>query len=357
MKLLVRRGDKIVYSLIIFFFSILTIGCGGSVGFKARESLPDDKMRIPPPAAREINVIADAFEMQILDQIEQSLDLSRQLRNISGNRKEAYNVDNFDEVANSSWFVNRNFQKKMSVEEIFRGPDKVNGPDTSGVWTIIRAKSQGVTPGFHIRDSRGDKYVIKFDPPGYMEMIIGSELVSTKLLYAAGYHTPENYRIYFRPGILEIGENVKIVDEKGKKRIMTVNDLEDILKKVEILPDGRILALASKYIEGKLLGPFKYKSTRKDDPNDIIPHQHRRELRGLRVIAAWLNHFDTKAGNTMDSYVNEGNRSYVRHYLMDFGSTLGSGALAPVDTRTGFENFFDPHVVFLNFKSTLKFRA
>jgi len=239
----------------------------------------------------------------------------------------------------------------MSVEEIFRGPDKGNGPDTSGVWTIIRAKSQGVTPGFHIRDSKGDYYVIKFDPLGYLEMLTGSELVSTKLFFAAGYHTPENYRAYFRPEILVLGENVKILGKKGTKRIMTNSDLEDILMKVEILPDGRILALASKYIEGELLGPFKYKGTRKDDPNDLIPHQHRRELRGLRVIAAWLNHFDTKPGNTLDSYVTVGNRSYVRHYLIDFGSTLGAGALDPAETRVGSENFFDPHEIFLNFIS------
>ncbi|TFB10708.1 hypothetical protein E3V55_05475 [Candidatus Marinimicrobia bacterium MT.SAG.3] len=342
---------RIYCSLIILFFSIQAVGCGGSTRYKAHEPVPDDMMNISQPAERNINIIADAFDKQIIEQIEQSLDLSRQLRNIFGKRKEAYNTDDFDEVANSSWFVNRNFLKKMSLEEIFKGPDKGNGPDTSGVWTIFRAKSQGVTPGFHIRDSRGDKYVIKFDPPGYLEMIIGSELVSTKLFFAAGYHTPENYRVYFRPEILVLGENVNILDEKGTKRLMTDSDLEDILKKVEILPDGSILALASKYIEGKLLGPFKYKGTRKDDPNDLIPHQHRRELRGLRVIAAWLNHFDTKAGNSMDSYVTEGNRSYVRHYLMDFGSTLGSGAISPADMRTGFENYFDPHVIFLNFIS------
>ena len=342
---------KIVYSLIILCFSIQSVGCGGNVWYKPLEPIPGDKANIPQPAKREINVIADGFDKQILEQIEESIDLSRQLRNIFGKRKEAYNVDDFDEVANSSWFVNRNFRKKMSIKEIFEGPDKGNGPDTSGVWTIFRAKSQGVTPGFHIRDSRGDYYVIKFDPPGYLEMVIGAELVSTKLFFAAGYHTPENYRVYFRPERLKIGENVIILDERGTKRLMTNSDLEDILKKVEIFPDGRILAIASKYIEGKLLGPFRYTGTRKDDPNDIIPHQHRRELRGLRVIAAWLNHFDTKSGNSMDSWVNEGNRSYVRHYLMDFGSTLGSGALSPAETRIGFENYIDPHVIFLNFIS------
>jgi len=340
---------KLSSSLIILLFSILIFSCGDITRFRAHEPVPDDKMSIQEPTSREINVAADAFDKQVLEQIEQSLDLSRQLRNISGKRKEAYNVNDFDEVVNSSWFTNRNYRKKMSPEEIFKGPDKGNGPDTSGIWTVIRAKSQGVTPGFHILDSRGDKYVIKFDPPGYLEMVVGAELVSTKLFFAAGYHTPENYGVYFRPELLELGENVKILGVKGKKRLMSTADLEDILKKVEILPDGRIPALASKYIEGKLLGPFRYTGLRKDDPNDIIPHQHRRELRGFKVIAAWLNHFDTKSGNTLDSYVKEGNRNYVKHYMMDFGSTLGSGALARADTRTGSENFFDPHVILLNF--------
>ena len=342
---------KIACSLIILCFSIQAVGCSGIARYEAIEPVPGDKASIPQPAKREINVIADGFDRQVLGQIEESIDLSRQLRNIFGKRKEAYNADDFDEVANSSWFVNRNFWKKMPLEEIIKGPDKGNGPDTSGVWTITRAKSQGFTPGFHIRDSRGDYYVIKFDPPGYLEMVIGAEIVSTKLFFAAGYHTPENYRVSFRPEIIKIGENVKILDVKGTKRLMSISDLEEILKRVEVLPDGRILAIASKYIEGKLLGPFKYEGKRKDDPNDIIPHQHRRELRGLRVIAAWLHHFDTKSGNTLDSYVTEGNKNYVRHYLMDFGSTLGAGALEPAEMRIGSENFFDPHEIFLNFIS------
>jgi len=47
-----------------------------------------------------------------------------------------------------------------------------------------------------------------------------------------------------------------------------------------------------------VVGPFSYRETRSDDPNDTIPHQDRRVLRGLGVFAAWLNHHDTRSINT-----------------------------------------------------------
>ena len=60
-----------------------------------------------------------------------------------------------------------------------------------------------------------------------------------------------------------------------------------------------------------------------------MPHQDRRELRGLRVFAAWLNHQDTRSINTMDTLVSENAVQYLKHYLIDFGSILGSAGVGP----------------------------
>ena len=65
-----------------------------------------------------------------------------------------------------------------------------------------------------------------------------------------------------------------------------------------------------------MIGGFRYDSTRPDDPNDLVPHQHRRELRALRVFGAWVNLTDMKAGNTLDTIVNE-----VKHHAQP-GDTL-----------------------------------
>jgi hypothetical protein len=76
-------------------------------------------------------------------------------------------------------------------------------------------------------------------------------------------------------------------------------------------------------LPGKILGGFQYDGTRPDDPNDVVPHEHRRELRALRVFGAWTNLTDLKASNTLDTLVPENGRTIVKHYLQDVGSTFG----------------------------------
>src|SRR5262245_2069029 len=79
-------------------------------------------------------------------------------------RKPALNANTLGEVPDSSWFQNRHGMKRMTIDELVRGPNSVNGPSDDGLWTVTEGKTEGITPGFRIRDSRGDVYVIKFDP-------------------------------------------------------------------------------------------------------------------------------------------------------------------------------------------------
>ena len=105
--------------------------------------------------------------------------------------------------------------------------------------------------------------------------------------------------------------------------------------------DGSYRVIASKAIGGTILGPFRYYGTVPDDPNDVVPHEHRRELRGLRVFSAWLNHMDSRGINSLDTLVDAGSRKLVRHYLLDFGSTLGSAAIAVKSRRSGYSYLWD----------------
>lgn len=333
-----------------FFLAMaaIVVGCAPNVGeLRIPDPVPDDRRDIPRPKSRKIYHIADGFDQQFPRRLQRGFDLSRHIRHITDNPKQAYNVDALDEVPNSSWFTNRNHMEKLSLEAIARGANRGTGPDTSGTWTVIGAKTEGVTPGFTIKDSKGGRFIVKFDPPGYEEMATGAEIIGSRLFYAAGYNTPQNYLVHFRPEIVQLGEGVEI-KHQGRDHIMLQADLDKIIDRLTVGPDGTVRAVASRFLEGKLLGPFRYGGTRKDDPNDFIPHEHRRDLRGLRTIASWLNHWDTKAGNSLDVWVEENGRHFVRHYLIDFGSTLGSQGDEPMPEWVGYETTVDTDQMLLN---------
>jgi hypothetical protein len=205
---------------------------------------------------------------------------------------------------------------------------------------VIRAKTEGVTPGFNVRDAKGDVYVIKFDPPGERGVTTGAGAISGRIFHAIGFNVPEDAVVTFRREDVVLGDGVTVKNPDGTKRPMTEADLEAILAKVEANADGEYLAISSRFLDGVPVGPFDYRGRRDDDPNDRVPHHHRRELRGLRVFAAWLNHFDTKQANTLDMWIEEDGRRFLKHYLIDFASTLGAGAngVKPVHSREyGFD--------------------
>ncbi|MDA1092287.1 MAG: hypothetical protein O3A25_03285 [Acidobacteria bacterium] len=254
---------------------------------------------------------------------------------------EAQNVNTLDEVPDGNWFVNRQGLRRLTLEELTRGPNTTDGPNPNAPWRVFRSKSQGLTPGFQIIDDVGDRYIIKFDPVEVPELASAAEVIATKLFYAIGYHTPQNHIVRVRPDNFVIEAGTTLEDQFGDERELTAERLARVLRGVPRLADGRLRVTASKYLDGQPLGPFRYHGTRSDDPNDVIPHEHRRELRGLRLFAAWTNHDDTRAQNTQDSWVDVDGRRHIRHHLLDFGSTFGSGSVEIQLANLSFQYWLD----------------
>ena len=120
-------------------------------------------------------------------------------------------------------------------------------------------------------------------------------------------------------------------------RRMTWRDFCDIVNSSPQSADGSFRMMASLAIEGEAIGPFRFEGTRSDDPNDTVPHENRRDLRGLSVFISWLNNTDAKAGNSLDTVVEENGTRFIRHYLIDFGSALGSDTILAKDPQFGHE--------------------
>ena len=117
-----------------------------------------------------------------------------------------------------------------------------------------------------------------------------------------------------------------MVQAGSNRRPMTRDDLETLLAPYETGDGETLRGVASKFVDGEPLGPIYFKGTRDGDANDRVRHEQRRELRGLRVIGSWLNDADRRHANTLAAYTDE---QYVKHYILDMGSTLGANAGPP----------------------------
>ncbi|MFQ5603442.1 MAG: hypothetical protein ACE5HS_09265 [bacterium] len=324
-------------------FCLASMHCASERRFANRPLIieENDTRTIAKPEAKNISLYEDAIDNIFIQEIDELANLPWHVRKLSNNPRQAMNLNVLGEVANSSWFTNRHAKHPLSLSELKRGPNSGTPPAQDGPLTIMGAKLEGVTPGFRIQDRKGDIYFVKFDIKGYPEMQTAAEVITTKFVYAAGYNTPENYLSNLDPKQLQIAENVTVKNRWGREVPMTLQFVEKILDKAHRNANGTYRIVASKLLEGEPLGPFSYHGRRNDDPNDRIPHQHRRELRGYKVLAAWLNNSDTKANNTLDMYVTENGRRFVRHYLIDFGTSLGSGGYGAAGTSRGHRGAFD----------------
>jgi hypothetical protein len=300
----------------------------------AQKFYPDDPLlREPPPIPvakahnRSINEYYDFFQNTFAEPV----------------RDEKYApcpseaVNTLDEVPDNAWYTNR----RLTIEETVRGPGVSRAPAVDKLWIVVSGKNEGVTPGLVMRDSAGRRYFVKFDPMSNPAMASAADVLGSKFFYALGYNVPENYIVCFTREQLALDPKSKFRKPTGSDRPMKPADIDAVLDKVPRDKEGRYRALASLSVDGEILGPFRYYGTRHDDPNDIVEHQNRRDLRGLYVFAAWLNHTDSKSVNSMDTLYHEGSLPYVRHYLIDFGAILGSDSFEAKSPRAGNVFLFD----------------
>lgn len=250
----------------------------------------------------------------------------------------AANVNTLGEVPDSSWFTNRMGTTPLTRDELARGPGRTEGPQRP--LTVISGKSDGVTPGFTVRDARGDTYFVKLDPPAFPHLGTSADVIGTKFFHAFGYNVPENYLVRVRAEELQIAPDAT-VRINGHKSPLTARSVARMLAHSRPERDGSVRVVASRAVPGEPLGPFRYDGTRSDDPNDLFPHEDRRELRGLRVFAAWLNHDDADSLNTLDTFVRSGEKGHIRHFLLDFAAILGSSSVEPQKPGEGDERFVD----------------
>lgn len=249
----------------------------------------------------------------------------------------AEDVNALDEVPCSTWFCPRNHLDQLDLATLMAGPPGAVAPEPP--FTILRGKAQGAAPGFIAKDARGRRYLVKMDPVGHPTLASGGEFIGNRLVHAAGYNVPGAFVIDLGPKDIRIGSRAYLRLSDVSKRPFTPAHLADLVKLSAVTGDGRLRAVAVPWLPGRILGGFDFVGRRMDDPNDRIAHENRRSLRVTYLLYGWLNVTDPGPRNTLDSYVTEAGRRFVRHYIIDFGTGFGAGTIrikSPVDGREYF---------------------
>jgi hypothetical protein len=255
---------------------------------------------------------------------------------------ESVNVNALDEVPDSSWFTNRIGRFPMTPQQVGQGPCQGPPLDPNSQWTVAGAKPNGANPGFMIKAEDGRRYMIKFDGVVQGSRATAADVIGSRVYHAAGYFVPCNEIVFFDRSILTIDPEAMGENSEGEKAPLTEEQLDRVFEKALRLPDGRYRASSSLFVEGKPIGPFTYDGTRGDDPNDVINHEDRRELRGSRVLAAWTHHYDSREQNSLDTWMPASGGGFVRHYLIDFGDCFGSLlAWTNLARRIGHASYMD----------------
>lgn len=308
-------------------------GCGAGPVFRDAPAVwrVDDTRDIPEPKTREFHPKQYYAQIFVVDRFDRALQLP--------DSEPAWNTNALDEVPDSTWFQNRIGARAMSPNEAALGPS-TGGPPRLPL-RIVQSKVGGGNPGFVAEDDSGRKFLIKFDTLENPEMQTAAGVLVNRIFWTLGYNVPSDHVFVFRREDLSIDPKARHEDSRKRKRPLDSADVAAILKTSPRQPDGAYRAFASQFLPGKPVGGFATEGVRGDDANDRVPHQHRRELRGLRVFSAWVGHTDIKEDNTLDLYVEAGGRRFLRHYLLDFGEAMDAHAAEKGRPEDGWEYFID----------------
>lgn len=178
------------------------------------------------------------------------------------------------QVPDGSFYTNRT-PEELTPARVARGA--AVDPPPQPPLRVLKVVTHSGSLSFTGQDARGDTYQFKPDVEGYPELGSGAEIVASRIFWALGYHVPPSYLV--------------TLSGTGDQRF-----------------DGK-RGVASRHVPN-VLGHFQFDWFR-----------HRRELRALRIAAAWVNDTDRVSTNTLVSVEPDGR---ARFYLYDFNSALGS---------------------------------
>lgn len=177
---------------------------------------------------------------------------------------------------------------------------------------FIKEDRSGTKPKLHLRDANGVKWSVKFDRRSGRGREIPAEIAASRIAWALGYFVESSYLV--RDGTIEgvdrLTRGRRVLDERGRFALARFEPRPDDVKRLDI------------------------RWTVADNP-----FAGSQELSGLVVLAALLNNWDFRAGNTVVLRVPTDTGTETRYLVSDWGTTFGR--MSPRRSRWDLEDYRD----------------
>ena len=184
----------------------------------------------------------------------------------------------------------------IKTRNLYHGPGGPAGQPHAPL-TFVKEDDSGTSPKFDVRDSDGTKWKAKTGPEAQ------PETVATRLLWAVGFLTNENY---FLP-------------------VATIEGLPPLKRGQEFVEENRVKGVRlQRNKNGKRIGNWSWRRN---------PFQGTREFNGLRVMMALLSNWDL---NDQNNAIFEGhaNPDQTLYEVSDLGASFGRSGKSYSDKIT-----------------------
>ncbi len=329
------------YKIFFLLFILVAAGCAKNEHLRypaKRWQMDNDRLPIEKPNVKRSYQLLDEAERQIYEQIQGASNITYAIQpsrflTLSG-KQPALNVNNFDEVPDSTWFTNHLGKYDLSIEHIVKHANPANAPDLNGEFLVKGAEVVGDVTWLLVKDVKERHFLFKF----HNSATISKDIVALTILRLAGYNVPEIYYVKIKPDQLVLEPNATHRNKYGDLKALSKREFQQI--KENIYHGQAIAAMAITSLKGEILGPFRFSGRRYGDFNDRVPHQHRRELRALSIFFALLNVRTPIEENTMDTFIfTDEQKGYLKHYLFNVQSRIDDEAeFDPAKWRSAYPN-------------------
>lgn len=197
----------------------------------------------------------------------------------------------------------------LAARDLFHGaasPDRAPRPP----FTFLKEDASGTRPKLHVRDANGQRWSVKFDRRSGRGREVPAEIAASRLAWALGYFVEESYLVRDETivGVERLSRGRRVLDERGH---FTVARFEARPKEVERLDVRWTVA---------------------DNP-----FTGSRELSGLVLLAALVNDWDFRAGNTTVLRVPSAHGAESRYLVSDWGTAFGR--MSPRRSRWDLDDY------------------